>query len=115
MIANSLVPIANPPMASANRTSLATRGGSRRAADDAGAATVEGAVELMVRIVQCSTHQDDEAPPTAHGTLWCARMRTRGWSGTCRTGQGCFASASASAPTARGPTVSGRPPDTLHH
>src|SRR3546814_13456351 len=90
MIANSLVPIANPPMASANRTSLATRGGSRRAADDAGAATVEGAVELMARIVHCSTHQDDEAPPTAHGTLWCARMRTRGWGGSFKRGPGCF-------------------------
>src|SRR3546814_1096745 len=108
MIANALVPIANPPRAGANRPSLATRGGSRRAADDAGAATVEGAVELMVRIVHCSTHQDDEAPPTAHGTLWCARMRTRGWSGSCRRGQGCFASASASASTASGRTVSSR-------
>src|SRR3546814_19813081 len=78
----------NPPMASANRTSLATRGGSRRAAGDAGAATVEGAVELMVRIVHCSTHQDDEAPPTAHGTPWFARMRTRGRRGSGSRGPG---------------------------
>src|SRR3546814_3649799 len=49
----------NPPMASANRTSLATRGGSRRAAGDAGEATVEGAVELMVRIVRSEEHTSE--------------------------------------------------------
>src|SRR3546814_18900823 len=43
MIANSLVPLANPPLASANRNRLATPGGRRGAADDAGPATGEGA------------------------------------------------------------------------
>src|SRR5690606_30614760 len=39
MTANSLVPIANPPVASANRTDLTVRGGSERAAGAAAGAS----------------------------------------------------------------------------